>query len=126
MFCPCRSEWTLWSCMPRGLCTTELLPLFPRTLLDRILDNGRDNASLKACRTAAVYAPAPSRPAERPPRQLSVFPSSPTGLGVSRHMQNMPAYVQRGNKVTDSKQENLGNLSSFNTKPGKSKVYKVN
>lgn len=125
MFHPCKSEWTLWSCMPWGLCTTVLLLLFPRTLLDRILDNGRDNASLKACLTEAVYAPASSRPPEQPPRQLSVFPSSPTELGASSHMQNMPAYVQRGSEATGSKQENLGNLSSSNTKPGNTELYKV-
>lgn len=78
MLHPCRSEWTLRSYMPWWICITVMLLLFLRTLLDRLLDITRDNASLKACQIEAVCAPASSRPPAQPSWQLSEFPPSPT------------------------------------------------
>ena len=101
--------------MPWWSCITGLLLLFWRTILVRILDTTRDNASLKACQIEAGCAPASSRPLPQPPWQLPAFPPSPTGLGIPSPAHTSQAYVQRGNKVTCRKLENLGNLITSKT-----------
>lgn len=126
MFYPCRLEWTLCNWMPWWNCVTGLFQLFWRTLLARILDITRENASLKACQMEAGCAPASSRPPPQPCWQLPMFPPSSTRLGASSPMRTMPAYVQRGNKVTHRKLENLGNLINSKTEPANSELYTVN
>jgi len=126
MFYLRRSEWILWNWMPWWSCITGLLLLFWRTVLVRILDTTRDNASLKACQIEAGCAPASSRPPPQPSWQLPAFPPSPTGLGVPSPGQTLQAYVQRGNKVTRRKLENLGNLITSEAKPANSELYPVN
>lgn len=123
---PCGAEWTWWNRMPWWICVTMLLLLFSRTLLARILDIAGDNASPKAYQIEAVCAPASSRPPPQPFWQLSVFPPSPTWLGVPSPVQIMSAYVQRESKVTHKKQENPGSLTTSSTKPEYSELYTVN